>query len=116
MNSRQRLVVVLGVLLAGLLLASCGGGTCTFTTNAEMTAYRLPDASSDVFGTMGAGETYEALARTADGWLGFDPGIAQAGNPGLAHHRWVQDPVTVSPSCLDSVPLVTLADVEADLP
>ena len=62
-----------------------------------------------------SGDSYEALAWTADGWVGFDPGVAQAGNIGLAHHRWVFLGVIISPSCLSSVDLVTLADVEADL-
>jgi hypothetical protein len=118
MKTRHKLLVLF-LLLAGLAVAGCGptgGGPCTFTANVEMTAYRLPDASSDVFGAMGAGESFEALARTADGWVGFDPGVAQAGNQGLARHRWVQDSVTFSPSCVDGVDLVTLADVEADLP
>jgi hypothetical protein len=89
--------------------------TCTFTANMPVTAYRLPINTSDVFGTMSEGETFEALARTVDGWLGFDPGIAQAGNIGLAHHRWVWMNVSLSSSCLDAVDLVTLEDVEADL-
>ncbi len=79
----------------------------------------LPDlpgsGTSGIFGTIGTGETFEALARTADGWIGFDPGIAQAGNIGLAHHRWVQLNASLSPACLDDVDLVTLADVQADL-
>jgi hypothetical protein len=78
-------------------------------------AYRLPDFASDVFGVVSSGDSYEALAWTADGWVGFDPGVAQAGNIRLAHHRWVFLGVFISPSCLSSVDLVTLADVEADL-
>ena len=109
-------IIILGILAVGMLLASCTpSGPCTFTGNNPLTVYRLPDATSEIFGTLSAGETHEILARTADGWLGFDPGIAQAGNIGLAHHRWVLlDPV-VSPSCLSSVDLVTLADVQADV-
>lgn len=109
-------------LLTGLLvfiLAACmppdNGGPCTFTANAAVTAYRLPDSGSEIFATLGSGESFAVLARTGDGWLGFDPGFAQAGNIGLAHHRWVPLNLTVGPSCLENVDLVTLADVQADL-
>lgn len=94
---------------------TAGSSTCTFTAKADLTVFRLPDSTSDVFGTLPMGETHEILARTADGYLGFDPGIAQAGNVGLAHHRWVFNYAEVNPSCLSSVELVTLAEVQADL-
>ena len=64
---------------------------------------------------MSAGDTYDILARTAEGWVGFDPGVAQAGNIGLAHHRWVFINITISPSCLETVDIVTLTDVMADM-
>jgi hypothetical protein len=86
-----------------------------FTANTAITAYRLPDDSSDVFGTISAGETHDALARTADGWVGFDPGVAQAANVGLARHRWILLNASITPACLTTIDLVTLADVEADL-
>lgn len=118
MNRRR--LIVLGA--AGVaMLAACNPTTtpepesCSFTANAELTVYRLPDSTSDVFGMMAIGESYPALARTADGWIGFDPGIAQAGNIGLAHHRWVFNYVDTMPSCLDSVELVTLEEVMADI-
>ena len=111
--------VALALVVIGAVLAACAptapAATCELTANSPLSAYRLPDATSDFFGTIGTGETYEALARTADGWIGFDPGFAQAGNIGLAHHRWVQPNASLSPSCLDDVELVTLADVQADV-
>jgi hypothetical protein len=108
--------LALAVLTTSVVLSACTpAGPCEFTANAPTSAYRLPDETSDFFGTIGTGETYEALARTADGWVGFDPGIAQAGNIGLAHHRWALLNATVAPSCLATVQLVTLADVEADV-
>ena len=118
MNTQRAIYAILVILIASLILISCTPTPqqpCTFTANMPVTAYRLPDSASDVFGTMSTGDTFEVLARTADGWLGFDPGVAQAGNIGLAHHRWILMNVTLSSSCLNSVDLVTLADVEADL-
>jgi hypothetical protein len=118
MKDRSYLIVTLVLLTVSMTLAGCTltapEEPCTFTPNTPLTAYRLPDITSDVFG-MVPGGTYPALARTADGWVGFDPGVAQAGNIGLAHHRWVLLNTIISPSCLTSVDLVTLADVQADM-
>lgn len=115
MNPRKNLAFILAFALFCLALASCVPGDCSFTANEPLTAYRLPDGTSSLFGTVGAGDTYDILAWTADGWVGFDPGVAQAGNIGLAHHRWVRLNARLSSSCLANVDLVTLADVEADL-
>jgi hypothetical protein len=119
MSGRKIWTVISVAMVVGLSVQGCtfpgSSGSCTFTANIGVTAYRLPDGTSSLFGTVSAGETFEVLARTSDGWLGFDPGIAQAGNIGLAHHRWVQENVSLSTSCLSSVDLVTLADVEADV-
>ena len=118
MGSLKVVLAFLVILIASLTLIGCTPSPeepCNFTTNTSITAYRLPDSTSDVFGTMSVGDTFAALARTVDGWLGFDPGVAQAGNTGLAHHRWVLMNINVSPSCLSTVELVTLADVEADM-
>ena len=105
------------VLIIGFSLAGCDPqGPCEFTGNMALSVYRLPDASSNFFGTMTSGETHPVLAYTADGWIGFDPGVAQAGNIGLAHHRWFQLNAVVTPSCLSTVDLVTMADVLADMP
>lgn len=40
-------------------------------------------------------------AVTADGWIGLHPGIAQAANIGVFHHRWVppNSPVALEGDC-----------------
>jgi hypothetical protein len=117
MIDRKISIGVLSALAIQLLLQACtlpaSLGPCIFKANVDVAAYRLPDWTSAPFGTIHAGQTYEVLARTADGWLGFDPGIAQAGNSGLAHNRWVLQDVSLSSSCLSKVDLVTLEDVQA---
>ena len=119
MKKLRSTTIVLSLLIMTTILVGClpttPAGPCEFTTTMPITVYRLPDGTSALFGTMSTGDTYKALARTADGWVGFDPGIAQAGNIGLAHHRWVQLNATLSSSCLASVDLVTISDVEADI-
>jgi hypothetical protein len=115
MKKRKNLFLMILCLSIITILTGCYGGPCNFSGTEPLTVYRLPDLSSDVFGTLSGGETHEILAYTADGWIGFDPGFAQAGNIGLAHHRWVQMNATIRPSCLVTVDEVTLADVMVDM-
>ena len=85
-------------LLIGSLVAPAGitgGGrddgcsieACVVTAVEAVTAYMRPDG--EVFATLDAGMSVEAVTRTLDGWYGFDPGIAQAPNQGLDRLRWV---------------------------
>ena len=115
---KQESLILVILIILGLIAVTAGCiplPACNFVGFEPLTVYRLPDASSDVFGTRPAGEVHEILAYTADGWMGFDPGIAQAGNIGLAHHRWVQLNVKPSPHCLQTGTLTTLADVMTDV-
>ena len=52
-------------------------------------AYTQADLNSPIFGTIPVGQYVEVLGRTLNGWYGFDPGIAQAGNTGAARLRWL---------------------------
>ncbi len=90
MQRGKFMILILIVLAASFAAAGCTpSGPCEITGTESLTVYRLPNPASDVFGTLPAGETHEVLAYTANGWVGFDPGVAQAGNTGLAHHRWI---------------------------
>lgn len=70
-------------------------------------AYTRPSLQADSFGQVaGAGFPIPVQAQTADGWLGFDPGVAQAANTGVFRNRWVlADQVQVEGAC-DAVPVV----------
>lgn len=114
MKTNKTLILILIVVAISLVMTACED-TCQFTTNYEVDLYRVPDSSADVWSVVPANFTYYIAARTADGWIGFEPGIAQAPNVGLARYRYFQLNAIVSPSCLESVPLVTVADVEADI-
>lgn len=69
-------------------LAAGGSSECWVTNSEMLVAYQESSPIAQVFGTADAGTTVIALARTRDGWLGFDPGVAQAGNVGRARLRW----------------------------
>ena len=108
---------------------------CMLTANSEVTAYKRPSLEAEVFAVMPVGMPLYVEARTADGWIGFDPAYAQAANIGVFHHRWVQEssdviregdcidiPVVVGPPpgvCftmpMDDVPIYTDPDTSSDV-
>jgi hypothetical protein len=75
-------------------------GSCDLTAGLDavnpVTVYTRPSAAADAFGELGSGETVHATAKTADGFYGFDPGVAQAGNVGIFRLRWVLKTADVS--------------------
>ncbi|RMF82553.1 MAG: hypothetical protein D6737_01425 [Chloroflexi bacterium] len=70
--------------------------TVTWTSGVERTFYYEPSESAEVFSTVGFGGNAPAQAMTTDGWIGFDPGIAQAGNTGFRRLRWLKQDDTVT--------------------
>lgn len=56
---------------------------------ATVNVYTQPSLLSDLAGTLPAGQTIVIAGRSADGWLGFDPGAAQEGNPSMERFRWI---------------------------
>jgi LysM repeat protein len=69
-----------------------GQGCEVTAANASgITIYTQPDPQSVVFGTLEPGSYVEILGRTLNGWYGFDPGIAQAGNTGVDRLRWLPE-------------------------
>jgi hypothetical protein len=46
--------------------------------------------SDERFGELDPGLPITVVARSKDGWLGFDPGVAQAANVGPFRLRWVR--------------------------
>ena len=65
------------------------GEPCTLTVASTTTAYNRPSTSASVFATLEPGDPVAVAVRTTDGWLGFEPGVAQAGNVGIFRYRWV---------------------------
>lgn len=65
-------------------------GQCALVVSKPITAYTRPSLQAAVFGKLSVGDQLPVSAATADGWLGFDPGVAQAANVGPFRWRWVQ--------------------------
>ncbi len=55
-----------------------------------MAVYERPSIAAGLFGTLSPGDRMPVAAHTADGWFGFDPGVAQAANVGVFRNRWVE--------------------------
>jgi len=64
---------------------------CEVVAVADTTVYERPGVSSPVFGMMNAGDSAPVGGWTTTGWLGFDPGVAQAANLGVFRLRWVEN-------------------------
>lgn len=83
-------------------------GPCMITgADASTAASTRPSLQADAFGSLvDTGFPIRVMAQTADGWWGFDPGVAQAANTGVFRNRWVQaSQVQVEGDCA-AVPVV----------
>lgn len=81
-------------------------GPCEAVTNSNVTIYQRPDMSAEVFSTVPSGFVTPIAGQTASGWVGFDPGVAQAANIGPFRLRWIQpDKVSLTGDC-GSLPVV----------
>ncbi len=81
--------------------------SCTIVANSDVTAYTTADTSAPSI-TMPAGVQAQVQGQTYDQqWIAFEPGIAQAGNMGLARLRWVpaNSDITLSGDCA-SLPML----------
>lgn len=86
-----------------------GTGPCQVVATAGFDVYARPSLLADVFGTFSTDFPAESIgSRTADGWLGFEPGVAQAANIGVFRLRWIPPvaPIELSGDCI-SVPVAT---------
>jgi hypothetical protein len=70
-------------------------------SSSEVTIYRRPSVQAEVFSSIVLSTPEEITSRTADDWLGFDPGIAQAANIGIFRLRWIPGdaPIILSGGC-----------------
>jgi hypothetical protein len=73
-----------------------GSGPCLATSSADVTIYTRPSLMADVFSTITLSSPVDIASRSADGWLGFDPGVAQAANIGVFRQRWIPPDALVS--------------------
>jgi photosystem II stability/assembly factor-like uncharacterized protein len=62
---------------------------CTVHSAAGLTAYDRPSLDAQVFGQVPDDIPLPVTGLTQDGWIGFEPGVAQAGNIGLFRLRWL---------------------------
>lgn len=83
-------------------------GPCLLKIEATTTVYTRPNLASQKFGEISTLEgNIQLLGKTEDGWLGFDPGVAQAPNVGPFRLRYIppKSPVTILGDC-SALPVV----------
>ncbi|MCI0477967.1 MAG: hypothetical protein L0Y55_17125, partial [Anaerolineales bacterium] len=76
--------------IPGTAPTTAASGKCQLVASKETAAYTRPSLQADKFADVQPGDTLEFSAMTKDGWLGFEPGVAQAANVGPFRLRWVQ--------------------------
>jgi hypothetical protein len=81
-------------------------GPCQLNALGDATIYNRPSTAADVFSTQPAGFTINFSARTSTGWLGFDPGVAQAANIGSFRLRWIAPGTATTTGSCASLPVV----------
>jgi putative hemolysin len=86
--------------------ASAPTGRCELVASKAVTAYSRPSLQATVFGELSAGERVP-VGGTTDGWIGYEPGVAQAANVGPFRLRWVpkSDAVKLQGAC-NALPVV----------
>lgn len=77
---------------------------CTLDMPNGATYYTVPGGTAE--GTLPAQTSVLILARTFEGWMGFDPGTAPPGNYGLSRLRWLPDSSGGYPSSCMGLPLI----------
>jgi hypothetical protein len=78
-----------------------GAGSCMLAASTSQIVYDRPSIDANVFGETGDGFSAQVQIRTVDGWVGFDPGVAQAANIGIFRYRWLHfDQVALSGGCV----------------
>lgn len=62
---------------------------CPAVVKDSTVAYMRPDTLSMIFASLSPGDSVQAVAWSESGWLGFEPGVAQAANTGSFRYRWI---------------------------
>jgi hypothetical protein len=75
--------------------------TCELVADSDIPTYTRPSLDANIFSTLQQGDRVLLEGITTDGWLGFDPGVPQAGNIGSFRLRWINgnDDFTLQGEC-----------------
>ena len=81
----------LSSLFSGSLLYSQlpDGNECILACIDSVDVFTRPDSSAYFTSSLAPHDQVVLSGRTVDGWLGFDPGVAQAANIGSFRLRWI---------------------------
>ena len=86
---------------------SVGENECVLVCMDSVDVFSRPDSAAPLMIRLGPRTQVIISGKTVDGWLGFDPGVAQAANTGSFRLRWIPgDGEFVIDGELSDVPLV----------
>lgn len=83
------MTICLILLLLGSGTTPLEGSECTLVCLDSTDVFTRPDSSARLMGKLAPRTRVMISGKTGDGWLGFDPGVAQAGNTGSFRLRWI---------------------------
>ncbi len=98
-----------GSLFSGFILYSQlpDENECILVCIDSVGVFTRPDSSASFFCSLSPRDQVVISGRTVDGWLGFDPGVAQAANIGSFRLRWIAaNAQYMTDGELSSVPVV----------
>ena len=67
------------------------GSECILIASDSIDIMLRPDSTAAKWSTLPPGDSVNVSGRTESGWLGFDPGVAQAANTGSFRYRWIRE-------------------------
>lgn len=114
----MKYLLILTVLLTAISTATAA--EISFTAIDSLEIYYRPHLNSTAWSTIIPGDSLLLEVRTETGWLGFDPGVAQAANTCSFRYRWLPPDENIESDSLPVVwapkPDVSYAMTEMDTP
>lgn len=99
----------MGIMFPGFVVFSQSPdeNKCILICSDSVDVFTRPDSAALFMSRLAPRSQVMISGKTADGWLGFDPGVAQAANIGSFRMRWIAgDESFVIDGDLSNVPLV----------
>lgn len=89
--------------LLAITISSVTASPAVFNSLDTLDIFSRPDSRSEIWSLLLPGEAVTLEVITATGWLGFEPGVAQAANTSSFRYRWLPPDSSIA---TDSLPVV----------
>ncbi len=86
--------------LLAITISSVSASPAAFESLDSLDVYSRPNSRSEIWSQLLPGESVTLEVITASGWLGFEPGVAQAANTCSFRYRWLPPDSSVATDSL----------------